>query len=290
MNLNRLSFIIENISGSDQETTGVAYERLIAASNEYKEIVYPELQKISYLSGLPVRQAGLLSTNKKLRRMRNGFPASGGHIEQYSDEINKFCTQLNLQFDKYQVDLIAKERKQILSKLRSLKSEILNLYEFVKLSFETNIDETVRKIITKYSNKEIKIIYNSSVSSGLKIVFDKNDFYEVINNLIQNAVEELNFANAVDKLIEINSSNLNGTVNVSVEDNGRGISAELYNKIFDEGFTTKTSGHGFGLSYVKNTVENYGGKISVDKSNLGGACFIIELKTIEPAYQTGRHR
>ncbi len=270
MNLHRLSFIIENIYDNDKELTGTVYERLNSASNEYREIVYPELQKISYL-------AGLLSSNKKFNQDGIGFSKNGRLIQQYSDEINKFCMKLNLPFYKNQNDFLLKAKHQIISRVRSLKNEILNLYEYVKLSFETNVDETIEKILNKYDNKEIKIIYNSSGHENKTIIFDKNEFYEVINNLVQNAIDELNFAESAVNLIEIHSSISSGAVIISVEDNGRGISSDLHNKIFDDGFTTKTTGRGFGLSYVKKTVESYGGKIYLGKSELCGAKFVIQL-------------
>jgi signal transduction histidine kinase len=49
---------------------------------------------------------------------------------------------------------------------------------------------------------------------------------------------------------------------VEIKDNGKGIPLVLHDKIFVPNFTTKTSGTGLGLAFVKQAVENAGGEIS----------------------------
>jgi signal transduction histidine kinase len=66
---------------------------------------------------------------------------------------------------------------------------------------------------------------------------------------------------------------------ITVDDNGTGIPEELYDRIFEPNFTSKTSGTGLGLTMVRKMVEDYKGEISV-KSELGkGSTFTISLPT-----------
>jgi len=59
-------------------------------------------------------------------------------------------------------------------------------------------------------------------------------------------------------------------VQVLVSDTGKGISKNLYKKIFEPGYTTKRRGWGLGLSLTKRIVEDYhNGKIYVEKSDNG---------------------
>lgn len=67
-----------------------------------------------------------------------------------------------------------------------------------------------------------------------------------------------------------------------VTDNGIGIPAENLSRIFGHGFTTKKSGHGFGLSGGIKSVQELGGDIEVQSEGLGkGASFT--LRTPNPA-------
>lgn len=75
------------------------------------------------------------------------------------------------------------------------------------------------------------------------------------------------------------------TVVVSVEDDGPGIAAELLEKIFEPGFSTRREGrpwpesphHGLGLSIVRQLVEEAGGVIRAVTPPKRGARFEIEL-------------
>jgi signal transduction histidine kinase len=65
---------------------------------------------------------------------------------------------------------------------------------------------------------------------------------------------------------------------ILVEDNGPGIHASLWEKIFDAGFTTRTDGSGIGLYISRNLMEDIGGKIYVSRSHiLSGSLFVLEF-------------
>jgi signal transduction histidine kinase len=65
---------------------------------------------------------------------------------------------------------------------------------------------------------------------------------------------------------------------LKVEDNGPGIHAVLWDKIFEAGYTTRQDGSGIGLYISQNLMEEIGGHIYVEKSHiLSGTTFIIEI-------------
>ena len=85
-----------------------------------------------------------------------------------------------------------------------------------------------------------------------------------IENLIANAI------NALDKRpgrIEITVIPRDGGAEITVKDNGRGMSAAEQRRAFEPGYTTKPRGWGLGLALARRVVEEYhGGKLSVRKS------------------------
>jgi signal transduction histidine kinase len=63
-----------------------------------------------------------------------------------------------------------------------------------------------------------------------------------------------------------------------VTDNGIGIPSENLNRIFAHGFTTKESGHGFGLHSGALAAKEMGGSLTVQSEGLGfGSTFTLEL-------------
>ncbi|EQD39832.1 ATP-binding region, ATPase-like domain protein [mine drainage metagenome] len=66
---------------------------------------------------------------------------------------------------------------------------------------------------------------------------------------------------------------------ITVEDDGSGISEENRARILERGVRTDETmpGHGLGLAMVRETVELYGGELSVETSPLGGAKFTLRL-------------
>ena len=65
---------------------------------------------------------------------------------------------------------------------------------------------------------------------------------------------------------------------IEVEDNGPGVAAEHVEAIFTEGFSTKPGKHrGIGLALVARLCRAHGGAITLEESELGGACFTVVL-------------
>ncbi len=88
----------------------------------------------------------------------------------------------------------------------------------------------------------------------------------VIENLIRNAVDAIEVEAGV---ISISTRYVEdeGTVHISMSDNGKGIPREHLKHIFNPGFTTKKRGWGLGLSLCRRIINEYhDGKIYVEKS------------------------
>ena len=70
---------------------------------------------------------------------------------------------------------------------------------------------------------------------------------------------------------------------VEVADNGPGIDPSMAKQIFEPFFTTKEAGVGLGigLSIVSDLVHDFGGRIAVSDSDLGGASFKISLERVD---------
>ncbi|HEX8607241.1 MAG TPA: ATP-binding protein, partial [Pedobacter sp.] len=109
-------------------------------------------------------------------------------------------------------------------------------------------------------NEEVEINILNHAKGELSIQGDKDQLLRIFNNLLKNAIEASR--DNLKSLIKITITNDKQQVYIEVEDNGKGIDELLRTKIFVPNFTTKSSGTGLGLAFVKQAVENAGGSIS----------------------------
>ena len=102
----------------------------------------------------------------------------------------------------------------------------------------------------------------------------------MVVNLLDNAVSFTRPAGVIR--VTLNQHGKQGICFV-VEDSGPGVSEEMGEQIFERFFSSRTgtaskeNASGLGLALVKQIVVAHGGKITVDRSSLGGAKFEISL-------------
>ncbi|MGE5457061.1 MAG: sensor histidine kinase [Methanococcaceae archaeon] len=122
----------------------------------------------------------------------------------------------------------------------------------------------------------------NEVSESLDITADKQMLHSILHNLISNAIKFTN----LDGTVKIKAREENNLLEISVQDNGVGISNEKLNNMFhvDKNISTKGTnqekGTGLGLHLCKEFVEKHDGRIWV-KSELGKGsefCFTIPCK------------
>jgi two-component system sensor histidine kinase HupT/HoxJ len=100
---------------------------------------------------------------------------------------------------------------------------------------------------------------------------------QVMMNLLQNGFDAV--GQRETPRIVVSLERADGTVRVTLRDNGPGIPPEHLLRIFDPFFTTKPvgKGTGLGLSISYGIVEQHGGRLSARNAAEGGAEFILEL-------------
>ena len=150
--------------------------------------------------------------------------------------------------------------------------------QFAQLPEKNNeifdLNKEIKNIINVFSDEKIYFHSNRDI---IMIEMDKIYLSRIITNLVANSRQAKH--DDRENIINLDVEQRQKRVLITVHDNGTGIPEELYDRIFEPNFTSKTSGTGLGLTMVRKMVEDYKGEISV-KSELGkGSTFTISLPT-----------
>jgi signal transduction histidine kinase len=125
-----------------------------------------------------------------------------------------------------------------------------------------------------------KIVVEKEYQDIAKVRIDKQKVLQILVNLLKNARESLCERQLpLDRRVTLRTSVSDETMlQIQVSDNGVGIPAENLTRIFSHGFTTKKTGHGFGLHGCANAAGEMGGSLTARSDGAGrGAAFVLEI-------------
>ncbi len=194
---------------------------------------------------------------------------AGGRAKDLVNQILTFARQSDHQVEPIQVSLIAKE---VLKLLRST------------IPASIGIKQKIR-------------------SDGL-IMGSPTQVHQIFMNLCTNAAHAMEDKGGILDVgivdVELDEKQSQPHPNlkpgrylkITVSDNGKGISPDVIESIFEPYFTTKSQGRGtgLGLATVHGIVRGYGGEIAVESAQGSGSVFTVYLPTVQRPAQTATDR
>lgn len=153
------------------------------------------------------------------------------------------------------------------------------------------MDEAVKAITPALKKKELVQLVSSYQPTLGQVRMDRMRLFQLLFNLLDNAVKFTHQGNIVLSAKEQGA----GILEIRVEDSGMGIAKEELESIFDKFYQTqsldslseKPIGTGLGLTICRRIVERYGGRIWVESENGKGSTFIVRLPTVEAEKEHG---
>src|SRR6185369_10447732 len=176
--------------------------------------------------------------------------------------------------------------KHILSSQQSLArgAGMVERFELIEVT-----EEALRINMMKIERARIRI--ERRFEPLPQVVADKHQLLQVLVNLISNAVRAVEESTEETRTIVITTcvDPRTGHLVWQIEDTGVGISAENMPRIFEAGFTTKSSGQGgFGLHSSAISASRMNGSLRAFSAGEGrGARFTLEFPP-EPAEESSR--
>ncbi len=192
---------------------------------------------------------------------------------------------------------LTNEQAAISGELQSLQASIDHVKQIVamqqayaKVSGVTEpvipselVEDALRMLAGPLTRHQIIVEREFPVLSA--ILTDRHKVLQILVNLINNARQAME-SKPDGRRIIVRLVAAGPLVRFEITDNGVGIPAQNLARIFNHGFTTKKSGHGFGLHSCANAAKELGGALSVRSDGPGlGATFILELPATPAAIQ-----
>jgi two-component system sensor histidine kinase VicK len=183
---------------------------------------------------------------------------------------------------KDEIEMIARNAKR----LERLTSDILDVSRIesnaLKLNLELiDLNEKIRTVVNDElsaipQGKELKIIFDQRESTPLLVRGDKSRLFEVLSNLIRNAIKFTDSGGTITVTAE-KTATKNEAI-VSIKDTGKGIDREILPRLFTKFASKSENGTGLGLFLSKAIIEAHGGRIWAENNNEEkGATFRFRL-------------
>lgn len=194
----------------------------------------------------------------------------------YTEIIRKYTESNNIEGIKSAVNAINKALKMANNSLLSLKTKEKSVLNEISLKEVIENAVELSKVYLEGKNIEFQV----DCPNDTPILADMEKLIAVIINLVKNAAEAFPLIEdddtlKNDKYIKIKTDKDEDSVMICVSNNATGIAEP--EKIFNEGFTTKSAGSGLGLWICKKSIEEQNGELELSRSTEDYTEFTIKL-------------
>ena len=182
------------------------------------------------------------------------------------------------------------ETRMVLGEISRLSNKLGQLLQFSRpavlgdVSTECDLSDVVSEVsaVMRSEAERKRIAIEVSAENGMRVATSREAVSDIVSNLLVNGLE----ATVSGGRVTVNVARRDGNAQICVEDDGKGIPAELREKVMQPFFTTKTQGTGLGLAIVARRVSEAGGTLDLQSpvTNGRGARFSIclPIKESEP--------
>jgi len=276
MNLNRISLFLQNIS---KLHSNVVLHRFINVVKEYEKSVFPKLNSIGNL--LIVLKSDRNPSQPKELSIPEGKSIID-HANKMRELLESVYRSIHERDEENKLEIISAHRKNIRTIIHDIKKDINHTMNYIERQFICQISEVVAMTINKYRSLDEDIVIRlSDELNGQSAIANDSEMSHVLEIILDNAIDALETmkpeVHDFKPCIDISLKVQNDKIRIVVKDNGPGIPKKYHSILFNDGFSTKGPGRGFGLSYAAECVRKYSGEVYYQEQQGNGACFVIEL-------------
>jgi len=258
----------------------VALERLFAEPKEYHDVDLTISERALVANVMPVSVRSHHVGTVLTLRDRIEIESLVGELESVQDLVEALRAQAH-EFSNTLHTISGLIELERTSEVVDLISAHTDTHERLTAAYEQDLPDSllVALLIAKSAIAAERGIRFSVEVTGFKdtTLIGSRDLITIVGNLVDNAFDSVAGPRDGGARVELSVTRDVDTLELSVLDNGPGITPAVQASMFDEGFTTKsTDAHaGIGLSLVQNAVAAAEGSIAVEHDN--GTRFLVRI-------------
>jgi signal transduction histidine kinase/ligand-binding sensor domain-containing protein len=175
------------------------------------------------------------------------------------------------------LDEIVEQAARAAGVVRSLRNFVRKQApRLVDFDAEVLVGDTLRLLQPELASREVAVRTRHEGVAWMR--GDPVQLQQVLMNLLLNAADAVRDLPSDRRTITLSTARApSGDVLLSVQDEGPGISAEQFPRLFEPFHTTKQTGLGLGLSLSRSIVESHAGELTTAPSTGRGATFVVRL-------------
>ena len=192
-------------------------------------------------------------------------------IGRVIETLRSFARQSRSGFESVNMHTIANDAVETIKRERPLAKDVLN-YKNVGIGSEMNLDNR--------TNLEIINKHNGPVN--VEVAGNEVLLQQAVLNLLYNAHDAVVASESVKPQVEIKVRRQGSNVDLSVSDNGQGISPQMKERLFKpfESESGNQGGLGLGLTLAEQIAEDHNGSLVCTDADSGGCIFTLTLPAL----------
>ncbi len=141
------------------------------------------------------------------------------------------------------------------------------------------IQESCDMLAARFAEAGVAVHVDLDSGDGIWVLGNDTELGQVLANLLANAVDAMTEAGAAPRRLTLAVRNLDGQINVFIDDTGPGIREQHLERVFEPFFSTRKAngGTGLGLSISQEIVRRHGGDLSASNLDPAGCRFTVRL-------------
>jgi len=191
-------------------------------------------------------------------------------------ELYTEIIKLNLEKEGVKIESVDNAISCIKKSLKIMSNCLIDLKStgnivLANYDLKTILEEGIE--LSKVYVQDKKIKFNTVINATATVTLDDNKFTASLVNILKNAIEAIKTQGEINIVLKINKDE----AKITISNNGEMISPESRKKLFDEGFTTKSTGSGLGLYICRENLRMQNAELELISSTHSKTVFEITI-------------
>ena len=261
-----------HLSGMAEVATGVLHN----VGNVLNSLGISASTAQAHVQSSPFERIERVAAMLEEQRSKSGDVDSDSRVKVIPEYLRALSSQL-----RRDSDIVKHEIDAINGHVQYLREIIQAQQSFARVGGAeeaVNVSELVEGALRLKSQELRGTTVKRDIDEMSEVWTDRYKLLQIVVNFITNACDAMAANGSRERRMTVRARLAEDGLEIAVADTGVGIPADLMQRIWEFGFTTKAHGHGFGLHSSAVAAQQLGGTVTAESDGAGkGACFVVKI-------------